>query len=110
MNRANEMNKAASKRLTAVRVLAAVGIIVSALFVLLIFLSWTGRIGGPIGITTVMLAFLQSTAPDLDPSVGQGTGLAAIPMARHAAAMSWLLVTVFVAIAYKALARFYTAD
>lgn len=110
MNRAKEANKAADKRPAAVRILAAAGIIVSAFLVLLMSLGWTGHIGGPIGITPVMLTLLQSAAPGVDPSVGHGTGLLGIPLAHHAAALSWLVVAALAAIAFKALARFLAAD
>lgn len=110
MDKAKEVDKAAAKRAAAVRLFTAAGIIVAAVLILLMFLSWTGRIGGAIGITTVILALLQSAAPGTAPNVGHGVGLTAIPLAHHAAALSWLIVAAAAAFAFKALARFYTAE
>lgn len=96
----------AKRKLLTVRVLATVGIIAAACCLLLIVLGWVGYIDGPIGITPVMLTFLQAAAPGVDPSVGHGVGFSRIPLAHHAAAMSWLFVAAIVAFAFKALARY----
>ncbi|GMR28778.1 hypothetical protein STENOSP10_29990 [Stenotrophomonas sepilia] len=96
----------AKRNLVTVRVLAAVGIIVSVGFLLLMGLSLMGYIGGPIGLTPVMLTFLQVGEQGLDPSVGHGVGLKSIPLAHHAAALSWLFVGAIAVWAFKVLARF----
>lgn len=97
----------AKRKLVAVRVIEAVGIAAVVGCLLLMGLGWTGHIGGPIGITDVMLALLQISLPGGDASVGHGVGLSAIPLVHHAAALSWLVVAAIVASAFKALARFY---